>query len=254
MQTTRAIDSLAPRYRHVFARAAIREAASMSEFLALVRREQEEHPDVTVFVTLDDLDQALYTSMHATESDTLEIDTDDLDFLGDPAADEVFQRRQFSHTVSQLGNPELRVAWTALHATREGGADEIDVLPTVNDRPVDILDDLILLLHVPVPADDPTVAIAAVPNGYFSDDWNVFENHAVARHLADGYGYRPLGIGASWIGFIRPEPLSPEEAERLVAELIAVYGAAKATGWGRLRGVLTREPTLFLGYTENFAE
>ena len=252
MQISRSIESVPPRYRHVFGQMIVREVTEFSAFLDLVRREQAENPDVAVFITLDDLDQALYTSMHATESDDLEIDTDDLDFLADPQAEEVSQRRQFVHTCAQLAAPGLRVAWSDLRGSREGAADDIDALVAVNSDPLKVIDDVVVLLHVPV--HDRTAAIAAIPNGYFSEDWNTFQNHAATRHLADAYGYRPLGIGASWIGFVRDEPLSIEAAAALVAELATVYGAPDSAGWNRLAAELTRQSTLFLGYTGNFAD
>ena len=40
-----------------------------------------------------------------------------------------------------------------------------------------------------VPTDDRTTAISALPNGYFSDDWNTFQHHAV--HAISGV-YRQL--------------------------------------------------------------
>lgn len=252
MQTDRTPGSLPPRYQSVLTRVVVRDVTAVDDLLDLVRAEQAEHPDVAVFVTLDQLDQALYTSMHATESDSLEISTDDLDFLEDPHADEVRERRQLARTTAQLAAPDLRVAWSDLRGTLEGAEGDIEALVTVNDAPEGVLDDVLLVLHVPVA--DPTTAIAGLPNGYFSEDWDVFQNHAVARHLAEGYGYRPLGIGASWVGFLRDQPLDPDRATALVADLAEVYGFAGTLAWVRLADVLTRRTTLFLGYTGSFAD
>lgn len=252
MQISRSIEALPERYRHVFAAAVVRDAPSMAELLELVRDEAATHPESAVFLTLDDLDQTLYTSGHATESDELEVDTSDLDFLGDPDADRVLQLRQFAHTRAQLARPEHRVEWASLAGSRPSTPDGIDVLATINDDPTPLLDDVVLVLHTPL--DEPTDAVAALPNGYFAGDWNVFHNHAVARHLARDYGYRPLGIGASWVGFVRDAPLSAVDAAGLVAELTELYGSPDAPGWARLTQVLARSATLFLGYTDNFAE
>lgn len=224
----------------------------MGALLELVRAEEAGHPESAVFVTLDDLDQMLYTSGHATESDELEVDTDDLDFLNDSGAIRELQLRQLTHTRAQLQRPELRVEWASLAGSREAGPHGIDVLERINDAPTSLLDDLVLVLHIP--AEEATDAIAALPNGYFSDDWNTFQNHAVARHLSNKYGYRPLGIGASWVGFSRDSPLDGAEAAVLVADLTTLYGSPDAAGWARLAETLTRSSTLFLGYTDNFAE
>jgi len=252
MQINRSIESIHPRYRSIFTRLTVSEVATFSSLSDLVRSEQIAHPQISVFITLDDLGQALYTSMHATESDELEIATDDLDVLDDTQAEEARELRQFAHTSAQLARPELQRTWADLRGTREGTAEAIDALVAMNENPVEILDEVVLVMHVP--SADATSAIAAMPNGYFSDDWNIFDNHAVARHLADGYAYRPLGIGASWIGFIREAPLSVEDAGRLVVDLAEIYGAADAPAWGSLRAALTGQTTLFLGYTDGFDE
>ena len=252
METTSDLDQLAPRYRHVFARMIVSEVTDFSELLALVRAEQAANPGTTVFLTLDDAGQAFYTSGHATASAELEVPVDDLDFLADPAAEDALQHRQFAHTSAQLARPDLQVPWADLRGTRESEPGELTVLAERNEDPAGLLDDVVLLLHVP--AADPTAALAALPNGYFSVDWNVFQNHAVTRRLAAGYGYRPLGIGASWLGFVRDEPLPPGDAGRLVGELAEIYGSPGAEGWGRLGKSVTERETLFLGYTENYAE
>lgn len=252
MQTDRTSGSLPPRYQSVLTRVVVRDVTALDDLLDLVRAEQAAHPDVAVFITLDELDQAMYTSMHATESDALEISTDDLDFLEDPGADEVRERRQLARTTDRLAAPGLRVAWADLRGTRESTADEVDALARTNESPVDLLDDVVLLMHVPV--EDPTAAIAGLPNGYFSEDWDVFQNHAVTRHLAEHHGYRPLGVGASWLGFLRDQPPTLEQARALVADLTELYGSADAEAWTRLTDVLTLRTTLFLGYTGNFAD
>jgi hypothetical protein len=230
---------LPPRYRNIFARLVIREVSDITELVNLVRGEQADHPQESIFVTLDDLDQALYTSMHATESDELEIDTGDLDFVNDQDADEMAQQRQFAHTTVQLANPELRQSWGQLGGSRETDA-------------AGVLDEVTILMHVPT--GDRTTAIAALPNGYFSDDWNTFQHHAVARHLAKRYQYQTFGIGASWVGYLRDTPLLADEAAQLASDLAELYGCADAPGWQHLSEALTRQCTLFLGYTDNFAD
>jgi hypothetical protein len=252
MLISRETQLLPPRYRNIFARLVIREVSDITEVVDLVRSEQAQHPHASIFVTLDDLDQALYTSMHATESDELEIDTGDLDFVNDQDADELAQQRQFAHTTAQLANPELRQSWGQLRGSRETDAAGIAALAAMNDSPTGVLDEVTILMHVPT--DDRTTAIAALPNGYFSDDWNTFQHHAVARHLAKRYQYQAFGIGASWAGYLRDTPLLADDAAQLVSDLAELYGCADAPGWQLLSEVLTRQCTLFLGYTDNFAD
>ncbi|MDT7797964.1 MAG: hypothetical protein QOI78_1397 [Actinomycetota bacterium] len=105
--------------------------------------------------------------------------------------------------------------------------------------------------RVPVPRDD--LAVAGIPNGYFTSDWNVFQNHAIIRRMAV-HGYRHLGIGASLLGFDRAAAPSADEAKAVVADLKHLFGAAGAAGWTELATLLPQRRLLLLGYTENFPD
>ena len=109
----------------------------------------------------------------------------------------------------------------------------------MNDDPSTILDDEI---HVSPRAGPRQPGGIALPDGYFQCDWDTFQNYTVTRHLADAYGYRPLGIGASWIGFERDTPLSRLKANELIEELKPIYGSIDAPGWTRFEDALTRRP------------
>lgn len=121
----------------------------------------------------------------------------------------------------------------------------------MNRRPDDFLDDVVLVQRVPVARDD--LAVAGIPNGYFTADWNVFQNHAIIRRMA-AHGYRHLGIGASLLGFDRAAALSEEEARAVVDDLKHLYGAPRAAGWAELAALLPERRLLLLGYTENFPD
>jgi hypothetical protein len=236
----------------VLAQAKVTGAIEFPSLLELVRSERISYPDAAVFVTLDDLGQALYTSMHATESTELEIEVDDLDFERDPVAVRRGTLRQVAHTARMLAVAELRRRWSDLADTRECPPEWIATIAAVNANPASIVDDEVHVLNVPVA--DALMAIAGLPNGYFSDDWDTFDNFAVTSHLAATYHYRPLGIGASWIGFERDAPLSLTQARQLVGELTPIYGNPDAPGWFALIDALTSQPTLLLGYTDDFGE
>ncbi|MCD2108136.1 hypothetical protein O4214_25165 [Rhodococcus erythropolis] len=252
MKIDRILDGAHDPRTSALTRARLSDVQDFDDILTLVSAERAANLDVQIFITLDDLAQASYTSMHAGEADELEVATDDLDFLNDPDAQRRFELRQVAHVAAQLGKSELIPSWDQLHGTRECPPDWIDQMAAVNDEPSRILDDEIHVLHVPVR--DSLTAIAGFPNGYFSVDWDTFQNYAVTSHLADAYGYRPLGIGASWIGFERDTPLSSLTANKVIEELKPIYSSGDAPGWALLEDTLTRRRTLFLGYTENFAD
>lgn len=89
------------------------------------------------------------------------------------------------------------------------------------------------------------------PDGYFTADWTVFQNHAIVRRLA-AHGYRHVGIGASLLGFDRAATPSEDEARAVVADLKHLYGAPGA--WAQLAALLPERPYLLLGYTEDFPD
>ncbi len=101
--------------------------------------------------------------------------------------------------------------------------EDIEALVAANATPDLIVDEVVCVQQVPVDRDD--LLIAALPNGYFSADWDIFQNHALIRHLQEHHGYRLFGLGASWLGFQRDSAPSPAQANALVADLQRVYAA-----------------------------
>ena len=136
-------------------------------------------------------------------------------------------------------------------------ADDVLALLQANRAPDLLLDDVVYVQRIPVSSDD--LKIAAQPNGYFSADWDTFQNHAIIRHLATQYGYRFFGMGAAWMGFVRSAPPSEDLAQRLTADLRELYGKGQAEvhshpGWAQLAELLQTQHTLLLGYIENMSE
>ncbi|WP_328616863.1 hypothetical protein OHS18_10740 [Amycolatopsis sp. NBC_00355] len=212
------------------------EVAGFTGLLDVLGALRAEHAPARLLCTLDDVDQCAYTSGHASEDDRLRPDSDDAD-------------ARAAHIAAALDDPGSRVAWEDLPGERLGGEADVAALVEVNRDPDAFLDDVVLVQRVPVPRDD--LAIAGIPNGYFTADWNVFQNHAIIRRLA-GHGYRHVGIGASLLGFDRTAAPSEEEVRAVVADLQHLYGASGA--WALLAALLPERPFLFLGYTEDFPD
>lgn len=250
-----------PLFRAVntFSHRRLSEVTSLAEVLACLEDLRRREPAHRFLCTLDDLGQCCYTSMHACEDARLEPDDAgvDVDF-DDPAALHAHEARRLAHVRAQLDVPALRQDWRALAEARRSSQDDVDALVAMNRDPDQVLphDDVVYVQRVPVPRDD--LLIAGLPNGYFTSDWNVFQNHALICHLEAAHGYRFIGIGASWLGFVRAQAPNVEEARRLVADLALVYpsddAAAATEAWDELASLLTGRHTLLLGYTENFAE
>lgn len=229
-------------------------AVSLRKVLQCLDELRRADPGHRYFCTLDDINQCCYTSGHAGNDDRIDMDYGDTDF-DDPESVHAFEVRRAAHVVAQLQDASLRQSWEDVCGTLMTTLDDVDVLVATNRDPDRVLDSVVYLQRVTVP--DDTFMIAALPNGYFSCDWDVFQNHAVIRRLHERHGYRFLGLGASWLGFVRDAPPGTAAAEVLVADLADLYGCAGEqyqASWLQLVEVVADGNVLLLGYTENFAE
>ncbi|WP_313414576.1 hypothetical protein [Stenotrophomonas sp.] len=200
--------------------------------------------------TLDDAGQCRYTSMHASDDARIALYEDE-----DPETPEdalAARERLLAHVIAQLEHSTHRLQWPALAGTLMCSDEDIEALVAANATPDLIVDEVVCVQQVPVDRDD--LLIAALPNGYFSADWDIFQNHALIRHLQERHDYRLFGLGASWLGFQRDCEPSPAEADALVADLQRVYAAGTHDTWPQLAATLATRTTLLLGYTEGFSE
>ncbi|MET7991045.1 hypothetical protein ABZU76_09055 [Amycolatopsis sp. NPDC005232] len=229
------------------------EIGGFAEVLDALGQLRGEDPTARMLCTLDDVDQCLYTSVHATEDDRLWFDdgTDNGTDDEDPAVRRKVDDARAAHVAAALEDPGSRVEWEELPGQRMGGEVDVAALVAVNRKPDGFLDDVVLVQRVPVGRDD--LVIAGIPNGYFTSDWSVFQNHAIVRRMA-AHSYRHFGIGASLLGFDRAAAPSTEEAHAVVADLTHLYGAPGVTAWDELAGLLPERRLLLLGYTENFPD
>jgi hypothetical protein len=229
-------------------------ALSLQKVLACLDDLRQADPGYRYLCTLDDLNQSCYTSGHAGNDERLELDYGDTDF-DDPASVHAYEVRRLAHIAAQLRAPALRQSWENVCGTLATTQDDIAVLIDTNRDPDQVLDTVVYVQRLAVPEDE--LLIAGLPNGYFSCDWDVFQNHAVIRRMHAQHAYRFFGIGASWLGFVRDAPLSAVAADALVADLADLYGCSAdeyQTAWRELAEIAVSGNVLLLGYTENFAE
>ncbi|QFZ18330.1 hypothetical protein [Saccharothrix syringae] len=216
---------------------------SLAEVLGVVASLRHDDPGSRYLCTLDDLDQCRYTSAHAREDERLGLW--DVEAGESPVFDEACLRL----VAERLDDDALRVPWPSLAGALMTAAADVDALVAVNRDPVAVLDGVVYVQRLPLARDD--LMIAGLPNGYFSGDWDVFQNHAVIRRLEAVHGYRFFGIGASWLGFVRDAPAG---AARVVEDLVHLYGWGESRAWREMGELVRRNEWLLLGYTENFAE
>lgn len=208
--------------------------------------------------TLDDINQCSYTCGHAGQDERLYLDEPDGPDWDDPDQVTAWKLAGLQHIVQQLENPVVAQTWADVCGTLATGGEDVQALLAINQAPEQLLDDVVYIQRLPVAADD--LMIAGQPNGYFSADWDTFQNHAIIRHLAAHYGYRFFAMGASCMGLVRPAPPTSDQAHSLVAELRELYGKGQGSevlehdGWAALTQLLPMRRTLVLFYTEGFAD
>ncbi len=240
-----------------FATVRVSGVEDIGQLVATVREARTAVPEYRVLITLDDIDQAAYTSMHAWEADELEVPDDEWGAPSDgeewdDAADARHELAQAMRLARLLAEQRGTTPLEGIAERLSTNEADVAALVRVNSEPNLLLDRVSHLLTVPVDADD--LVLAGAPNGYFSGDLDVFANHALAWHLQQRHGYRLFGEGASWLGFERDQPLGAEEAAAVVADLVSAYGAPDAPGWDEMPKVIEGKDLLLLGYTEDYAD
>jgi hypothetical protein len=206
--------------------------ASMAELAEARRQIAADHPGCTPLFSLDDFGQARYTSGHAR----MNLDLDDvsgLDISGLPA--ECFEDGKYLGYLSTkaefficLHNFRKHTAAVSFNDACAHGLtlddEALEEWTGYQNDPVSLLDQPVSALVVPVePAHD---ALAAFPNGYFECDLGPALNLAVARHLHDAHGYALVGVGASYLGYLRATSPDATEARAIAADLCALYNAS----------------------------
>jgi len=240
-----------------FAHEWLQEFKTLDEVLQQLDALRAADPAHRYLCTLDDVSQCSYTSGHASQDERLYLDSpDDMDWE-DPAQEQALTLASLQHRVAQLQRPELVQDWAQVCGTLLLAAEDVDALLQANRRPEVLLDEVVYVQRLPVPDDE--LMIAGQPNGYFSADWDSFQNHAVIRHLAAQYGYRFFGMGAAWMGFVRCSLPDAALVDRLTEDLRMLYGQGQDevrehAGWAQLASVLLSRRTLMLGYAEGLAE
>lgn len=245
-----------------FSVAVIERAESFGALLAAFRGVEAEHrARGRCFVTLDGLNQCLYTSGHARDANGLDAGVEY------PEQDTRETLAKYDAALFEAVGAVLRksaggVSWESVCGSLVVSPDDVEALMSMNRDPGCVLEEFHIVQCLPT--DDGADLLANIPNGYFDGDLDPFQCHAVARRLSERHGYMLFGIGASALGFLSvggsAERDSAERgfAERdwdaLVADLQALYGHQDSAAWAALVPLLRESPVLLLGYTEDFAE
>ena len=233
-----------------FSVARITGATSFSELLDAFRRVEAEHRQRgRCFLTLDFLNQCLYTSGHAIGAHNLD---DGVDYPedDDPAAQAAYETALFRAVSAVLHTRDRK--WKKVAGKLFTDPSDIEALVRLNRDPGLVLDDV----HVVqcLPTDDDVDLLANIPNGYFVCDWTPFDCYAVVRRISGRHGYALFGIGASTLGFLSVADPGERDLSALITDLRQLYGHSDSSAWADLAAVVESSPVLLLGYTEGLAE
>lgn len=198
---------------------------TLNEIANFVRNNRTKHKDYILLATLDDVWQAAYTSGHAIDKHQLN-DISGYDLSNLPS--NVFE--EIDGKVEHNGHLTLTQEFPIRHRNFMAKAS----VPTIGDlkgklwwgesensEPIMTDDDVYALEREKVcfvqfvPVQSAPEALAAYPNGYFSDDLNPFQNYAISKHLNESFGLELFGVGATYLGFMREEVLTENEAARI---------------------------------------
>lgn len=199
------------------------------------------------FLSLDSLDQCVYTSMHAVEKHDMDDElTLDVPEDEDPEQLRAYDVAKFKLIRDILGDPDRAVGFDSAGEELDIDEDIVSALVRIQRNSEAILEEF----HVVqcLPTSDPVDLLANIPNGYFDGDIGPFGTVAVARRMLT-HGYELFGIGARLLGFIR----TTEPTLALVEDLKLLY-RQKTGAWEELLSVLADSRFLFLGYTQDFPE
>ncbi|MBS2531213.1 hypothetical protein KGQ20_00340 [Catenulispora sp. NF23] len=218
---------------------------------AFGRVEAEHRGQGRCFLTLDDLDQCLYTSEHSRSMYGLD------EGVAYPAEDTpevltAYEVARFQAGAAALRDPVRTVPWDSVCGSLVLEPSDVDALVTLNRNPGVVVGDR----HVVqcLPTDDGTDLLAGIPNGYFFGDWTPFDCHSVARRLSERHGYVLFGIGAATLGFRSVSGAGERDWDALIADLQELYGEQGSSAWAGLVPTLHESRMLLLGYADQFAE
>ncbi|WP_166115155.1 hypothetical protein [Pseudoalteromonas sp. Z9A5] len=207
----------------------IHDLDDINKLLDEVQVLSQENQGYRFIMTLDDMGQASYTSMHSKMSNDLDdgtwLSTENIDpswmdgsFLRDDLSfDQQFLIRKlgFKHGLSKVQLEDVFEKNLFL-----GHESKKEIIES-NKNPLAIIDKEVYLLKVPVKYSYE--AIFSFPNGYFSCDLSPFENYRLAEHLEKEYGFHLFGIGASYISFSKGPDFDAQKIEMLLEFLAKIY-------------------------------
>jgi len=235
----------------------IHDLSDINELLASVKKLTVEHKQSKFIITLDNIAQATYTSMHSIARNSLDEgdwiakeNIDDSLMDGDYFRDDLnfeqnfaIRRMGFKHGLLDIKFEDIFDKNLSLNH------DSKIEMVEANKNLLSLMDKEVYLLKVPVT--NSYEAILAFPNGYFSSDLSPFENYLFAKKLEEHYGFYLFGIGASYLSFNKGIDFCESKIPSLVDLLIKIYSDKDDELFAEfLRESILKQDILTLRYSE----
>ena len=208
-----------------------------------------------VFLVLDDAAQAKYTSMHAVEDDRLYVDfSDDLNEIevNDPLWNQTYQNvcvpKQFQHYIQQLSHLDHQRSFKSLAGKMQHyDENDLEALVYFNENLLISTNTEITVKVAEVETE--SLKLAMMPNGYFSCDFDSFENFAIIQQMQH-YGFEFMGLGASLLGWIKTSDFKADKIEDLIQDLAVIY-PLDSSHQKAMKALILKNSYLILPYSES---
>ena len=208
-----------------------------------------------VFLVLDDAAQAQYTSMHAVEDDRLYVDfSDDLNEIdpNDPLCNQTYQNvcvpKQFQHYIQQLSHLDHQRSFKSLAGKMQHyDENDLEALVYFNENLLISTNTEITVKVAEVEIE--SLKLAMMPNGYFSCDFDSFENFAIIQQMQH-YGFEFIGLGASLLGWIKTSDFKADKIEDLIQDLAVIY-PLDSSHQKAIKALILKNNYLILPYSES---
>lgn len=208
--------------------ATIKDIEEWQEVIESYHSLQQQFAPKRIFLVLDDSDQADYTSAHTTERKVFNNDNDQVlnnIEIDDPRWNEIYENQVIPNNIAyyakQLANSAYRVDISQLYSKmRFYSAEDLQAIVKINQSPSRVMGKQIEVKSGMF--DSEPLKLALLPNGYFTCDFDPFENFAIIT-MMNSFGFEFIGLGASLLGFIKTEAFILDKLSELLTILTALY-------------------------------
>lgn len=227
--------------------------SSLEELFEFRENERMKHPGWQLLFVLDDQGQADYTSMHAVNS--LGLDVPDMTTMSTNERELyenelILSPQRWSYAVQENLRKNIEVEQADFSLFRQEllpvDSEEIELVEAYKNPMVEVFCEPLRCHRIET--NDPSMAVAAHPNGYFAGDLSPGQNYILAEHLRKTYSYEIVGLGSFFAAYVRAEPLTTSQAAELINSIAIMYMPTDPTVTARWVEAATDQRWLLLHY------